>query len=176
MRRAPALHIDRDAHDLVHGQRRLGLLRRAAAQVREDLLDGHLVVEVGHDLELPPALATCERVGMEDLRDEARPARTTAALLGGLPFNLVLSRLLRGAISAHSMGIVAVEERAVSPRVRDVIRHPREGGSMRERDSSASMLGLRRGAALTMAAPTLPLLRADHVGPGMWYDYDAMRG
>src|SRR2546425_5802806 len=49
-------------HDLVHGRRRLGLLRRAEAQVREDLLDGYLVVEVGHDLGLPPALATRERV------------------------------------------------------------------------------------------------------------------
>jgi hypothetical protein len=39
----PALLIDRHAHDLVHGWRRLGLLRRAEAQVREDLLDGYLV-------------------------------------------------------------------------------------------------------------------------------------
>jgi len=32
--------------------------------VREDLLDGDLVVEVGHGLELAPALATRERVGL----------------------------------------------------------------------------------------------------------------
>ena len=68
----PALLIDRHAHDIVDGRRRLGLLRRAEAQVIENLLDGDGVVEVGHDLELPPALATRERVGMEDLRDEAR--------------------------------------------------------------------------------------------------------
>jgi hypothetical protein len=49
----------------------LGLLRRAEAQVPEDLLDGDVVVEVGHALELPPALATRERVGMKDLRKEA---------------------------------------------------------------------------------------------------------
>ena len=60
---------------------------------------------------------------MKDLRDEARPTRGTAALLGWLLFNLGLSRLLRGAISAHSIGIVAVEERAMFPRIRDVIRH-----------------------------------------------------
>jgi len=34
-------------------------------------LIAYLVVEVGHDLELPPALATRERVGMKDVRDEA---------------------------------------------------------------------------------------------------------
>jgi hypothetical protein len=49
----------------------------------EDLLDGDGIVEVGHELELPPAVATRERVGMKDLRDEARPTRGTAALLGG---------------------------------------------------------------------------------------------
>ena len=65
----PALLIDRHAHDLVHGRRRLGLLRRAEAQVIEDLLDGDGVVEVGHDLELAPALAAREWVGVEDLRD-----------------------------------------------------------------------------------------------------------
>jgi len=69
----PALLVDRHAPDLVHCRRRLGLLRRAEAQVRENLPDGYLLVEVGHDLELPPALAARERVGMKDLRDEARP-------------------------------------------------------------------------------------------------------
>ena len=63
---------------------------------------------------------------MKDLRDEARPTRGRAALLGGLLFNPALSRLLHGAISAHSIGIVAVEECAVFPRVRDVIRHSRQ--------------------------------------------------
>ena len=63
---------------------------------------------------------------MKDLRDEARPTRGTAALLGGLLFNLALSRLLRGAISARSIGIVAIEKRAMFPRVRDVIRHSRQ--------------------------------------------------
>ena len=63
---------------------------------------------------------------MEDLRDEARPTRGTASLLGWLLFNPALSRLLRGTISAHSIGIVAVEERAMFPRVRDVIRHSRQ--------------------------------------------------
>jgi len=104
----PALVIDRHPHDLVHSRRRLGLLRRAKAQVREDLRDGYLVVEVGHDLELPPALATPKRVGMKDLRDQTRPARGTAALLGWLLIDLGLCRLLPGAISAHSIGIVAV--------------------------------------------------------------------
>ena len=42
---------------------------------------------------------------MEDLRDEARPARTTATILGWLRFDLGLSRLLHGAISAHAIGI-----------------------------------------------------------------------
>ena len=46
----PALLIDRNAHDLVDGRRRFGLLRRAEAQVIENLLDGDGVVEVGHDL------------------------------------------------------------------------------------------------------------------------------
>jgi len=71
------------AHDIVDGRRRLGLLRRAEAQVIENLLDGDGVVEVGHDLELPPALATRERVGMEDLRDEARPVALQRRLLAG---------------------------------------------------------------------------------------------
>ena len=62
----------------------------------ENLLDGDGVVDVGRDLELPPALATREGVDMEDLRDEARPVRATAA------------RLLPGATSAHAIGIVAV--------------------------------------------------------------------
>jgi hypothetical protein len=101
----PAFLIDRHAHDLVHGRRRLGLLRRAEAQLREDLLDGYLVVEVGNDLELPPALAARARVGMEDFRDQTRPTRGTPALVGRLLFNLALSRLLRGAISAHSIGM-----------------------------------------------------------------------
>ena len=52
----------------------------------EDLLDGSLVVEVGNDLELPPALATRERVGMKDPRDEARSSGGTAALLGWFLF------------------------------------------------------------------------------------------
>ena len=104
----PTLLIDRHAYDLVHGRRRLGVLGRAEAEVSEDLLDGYLVVEVGNDLQLPPALATRERVGMEDLRDEARPTRGTAALLGWLLFNFALSRLLGGAISACSIGIVGV--------------------------------------------------------------------
>jgi hypothetical protein len=82
--------------------------------------------KVGHDLDLRPAVATRERVGMKDLRNEARPTRGRAALLGGLLFNLALSRLLRGAISADSIGIVAVEERAMFPRVRDVVRHSRQ--------------------------------------------------
>jgi len=90
----PALLIDRHARDLVHGWRRLGLLRRAEAQVREDLLDGYLVVEVGNDLELPPALATRERVGIEDLRDEARPTRGTA---NGPTRTLILSFRRSGA-------------------------------------------------------------------------------
>jgi hypothetical protein len=105
----PALLIDRYAHDLVHGRRRLGLLRRAEAQVREDLLDGHLVVEASHDLELTPALATCERVGLKDLRDEPRPTRTAAALLGWLLFKLARSRLLGGAISTDAIGIHGIK-------------------------------------------------------------------
>jgi len=109
----PTLLIDRHAYDLGHGRWRLGVLGRAEAEVIEDLLDGYVVVEVGNDLELPPALAARERVGMEDLRDQARPTRGTAALLGWLLFNLGLSRLLRGAISAHSIAIVAVKERAM---------------------------------------------------------------
>ena len=63
---------------------------------------------------------------MEDLRDEARPTRGRAALLGGRLFNLALFRLLHGAISAHSIGIVAVEVGAMLPQVRDVIRHSRQ--------------------------------------------------
>jgi hypothetical protein len=59
-------------------------------------------MEVGHNLELSPALATRERVGMEDLRDQARPAPATAALLGWLRFDSGLSRRLQGAISAHT--------------------------------------------------------------------------
>ena len=50
----------------MRGRRGLGILGRAEAEVIEDLLDGDLVVEVRNDLELPPALATRERVGMED--------------------------------------------------------------------------------------------------------------
>ena len=44
---------------------------------------------------------------MKDRRDEARLTPGIAALLGGLLFNLAFSRLLPGAISAHSIGIVA---------------------------------------------------------------------
>ena len=84
----PALPIDGHAYDLVHGRRRLGLLRRAETQVREYPIDGDLVVEVGHDLELAPALAAREGVGLEDLGDQARPARGTTALLGWLLFSL----------------------------------------------------------------------------------------
>ena len=83
----------------MYGGWRPGVLGRAETEVFEDLLDGYLVVEVGNDLELAPA-ATRERVGMEDLGDQARPTRGTAALLGWLLFNLGLSRLLCGAISA----------------------------------------------------------------------------
>jgi len=67
----PALLVDRYTQHLAHGRWRLGVLGRAEAEVIEDLLDGDLVVEVGNDLELPPALATRERVGMGDLRNEA---------------------------------------------------------------------------------------------------------
>jgi hypothetical protein len=71
---------------LTQGHRRVG-------QVREDLLGGYLVVEVG-DLELPTTLATRERVGMKHLRDEERPTRGTAVHLGGLLF---IPALCRGA-------------------------------------------------------------------------------
>jgi hypothetical protein len=64
MRMAPALNMllsrvpeQQGAARSVHGRRRLGLLRRAEAQVHEDLLDGYLVVKVGKDLELP---RTCD--------------------------------------------------------------------------------------------------------------------
>ena len=70
------------------------------AQVREDLFDGHLVVKVGNDLELPPALAARQGIGLEDLRDQARPTGGTAALVGWLLFKLALSRLLKGALLA----------------------------------------------------------------------------
>ena len=63
----------------VHGRRRLVLLRRAETQVREYPIGGDLVVEVGHDLELAPALAARQGIGLEDLGDQARPARGTAA-------------------------------------------------------------------------------------------------
>jgi hypothetical protein len=53
-------------------------------------------------------------------------SRGTAALLDWLLFNLALFWLLRGAISAHSIGKVAVEKRSIFPRVRDVIRHSRQ--------------------------------------------------
>ena len=46
--------------------------------------------------------------------------------IGWLLFNLAFSRLLHGAIFAHSIGIVAVDERAMFPRVRDVIGHSRQ--------------------------------------------------
>ena len=92
---------DRHAHDLVLAWRRLGLLRRAESQVVEDLLDGDLVVEVGHDVELPPALATRERVGMKDLRDEARPTRGRAALLGGLKRSRVSSSVSDSSLSGR---------------------------------------------------------------------------
>jgi len=62
------------------------------------------------------------RVGVKDLRDEARPTRGRAALLGWLLFDLALSRLLRGAISAHAIGIVAVEERRLAAAGWSVIR------------------------------------------------------
>ena len=65
----------------------------------EDLLDGDLVVEVGNDLELAPALAARQGIGLEDLRDQARPTGGTAALVGWLLFKLALSRLLGGASS-----------------------------------------------------------------------------
>ena len=57
----PALLIDRHARDLVHGRRRLGLLRRAEAQVREDLLDGYSVVEVATISIFPPHLRHVSR-------------------------------------------------------------------------------------------------------------------
>lgn len=37
---------------------------------------------------------------MKDLCDEARPTRGTTALLGGLFFNLALSRLFRGRLGS----------------------------------------------------------------------------
>ena len=79
----PTLLVDRHAHDLRHGRRGLGLLWGAEAQVAEDLLDGHGVVEVGNDFEFRPTFAARERISMEDFRDEPRPALGTAALLRG---------------------------------------------------------------------------------------------
>jgi len=63
----PALLIDRHAHDLVY--RRWGLgLRRAEAEVIEDLGDGGLVMQIRYDLELAPTL----REGIDRVRCRPR--------------------------------------------------------------------------------------------------------
>jgi hypothetical protein len=67
----------------------------APAQTVDDVVRRYLEARGGL------ARLSRERVGMKSLRDEARPTRGTAALLDWLLFNLALSWLLRGAISAH---------------------------------------------------------------------------
>ena len=85
-----------------------------------------LVMQVRDDLELAPTLRAREGIDVEHLRYESRPARAAAALLGGLLFNRGLSRFEGGAIAAYAVGIVGVEKGALSPGVRDVIRHSRQ--------------------------------------------------
>src|SRR6266852_2932915 len=79
----PPLVVDRHPDDLAGLRGRL-LLRWAQAQVVEDLLDGELVGDVGHDLERTSAAFAHERVRLIDLRDEPRPAWRAAALPGTL--------------------------------------------------------------------------------------------
>jgi len=82
------------------------------------LIDRH-ANDLGHDRWRLGVLGRAEAEVIEDLLD--------GYLVVELGNDLErLSRLLRGAISAHSIGIVAVKERAMLPRVRDVIRQSRQ--------------------------------------------------
>ena len=74
--------------------------------MREDLLDGDLVVEIGHDLELRPALATRERVGMKDLRDQPYAEFGIRLIMPAAG----LCRVARGA-ACYSLDVVAVRAR-----------------------------------------------------------------
>ena len=74
-----SLVVDGDVADVWWRPLDLG---RAEAEVVEDPLDREVIVDVGHDLKRAPALATRERVGVVDLRDQPRPARRAATLLG----------------------------------------------------------------------------------------------
>ena len=129
----PALLVDRHAHDVVYGRRGLGGLGRAEAEVIEDLGDGDLVVQVRDDLELAPTLRTREGIDVEHLRNEPRPTRGTAALLGGLLFNLNLglSRFGGSVIAADAIGVVGV-----LCRVRDYaqLRRTVAGSSLRRKE------------------------------------------
>lgn len=86
-----AFVVHGDADDLSGLRGRLRLLGWAQAEVVQDVVYGRLVVQVGYDLELASTLLAGERVGVVDLRDQARQsspsnqARQLAAELGLTP-------------------------------------------------------------------------------------------
>jgi hypothetical protein len=81
---------------------------------------------IGNDLERATAAFADERIRLEDLGDEPRPAWGAAALLGLLLLVLLASRFLGRPLAAYAVGVVGIEVGAMFTAVGDMVGQTRQ--------------------------------------------------
>jgi hypothetical protein len=115
-----------DAENLASWRRGPVLLRRAQSEVVEDPVDGVLIAHEGEDAHALAATDADERIHLVDLGDQPGPAWGAAP--PGLRFGRDAGGVRLGAVGGASdaIRVLAVEQRTVLPRVRDVVTHAGE--------------------------------------------------
>src|SRR5437867_12279098 len=92
----------------------------------QDSADRERVGDVGNDLERATAAFADERIRLNDLGDEPRPAWGAAALLGLLLLVLLASQFLGGPLAAYAVGVVGIEVGAMFAGVGNVVGQTRQ--------------------------------------------------